>query len=130
MELTKNPPEGISVGLADDANMYVWDVMIIGPANTIHEEAYYKAQLKFPKDFPNQPPEMVFTSEMWHPNIYPDGKVCISILHPPGTDHFNEFIQAHPLDLVQRLPGRAVLAGKATAAGDGDHRQLQCRARF
>ena len=26
---------------------------------------------------------------MWHPNIYPDGKVCISILHPPGTDEFN-----------------------------------------
>ena len=36
---------------------------------------------------------------MWHPNskleahitstVYPDGKVCISILHPPGTDSFN-----------------------------------------
>jgi ubiquitin-conjugating enzyme E2 G1 len=21
--------------------------------------------------------------------VYPDGKVCISILHPPGTDQFN-----------------------------------------
>ena len=21
--------------------------------------------------------------------VYPDGKVCISILHPPGTDSFN-----------------------------------------
>ena len=94
LALTKNPPEGISVGLADDANMYEWDVMIIGPANTIHEEAYYKARLKFPKDFPNAPPEMVFSSEMWHPNIYPDGKVCISILHPPGTDKFNEFESA------------------------------------
>ena len=27
---------------------------------------------------------------MWHPNIYPDGRVCISILHPPGTDRFND----------------------------------------
>jgi ubiquitin-conjugating enzyme E2 G1 len=26
---------------------------------------------------------------MWHPNVYPDGKVCISILHPPGTDRYN-----------------------------------------
>ena len=26
---------------------------------------------------------------MWHPNIYPDGKVCISILHAPGTDELN-----------------------------------------
>ena len=38
---------------------------------------------------------------MWHPNskafftsVYPDGKVCISILHPPGEDKFNEFESA------------------------------------
>ena len=29
---------------------------------------------------------MRFTSELYHPNIYPDGRVCISILHPPGTN--------------------------------------------
>jgi ubiquitin-conjugating enzyme E2 G1 len=33
---------------------------------------------------------MKFITEMWHPNIYPDGRVCISILHPPGVDRFNE----------------------------------------
>ena len=32
---------------------------------------------------------MRFLSDMWHPNIYPDGKVCISILHPPGDDAHN-----------------------------------------
>ena len=36
------------------------------------------------------PPKMKFISKMWHPNIYPDGKVCISILHPPELDHTNE----------------------------------------
>ena len=29
---------------------------------------------------------MQFLSDIWHPNIHPDGKVCISILHPPGAD--------------------------------------------
>ena len=29
---------------------------------------------------------MKFVTEMWHPNIYQDGRVCISILHPPGND--------------------------------------------
>ena len=28
LALTKNPPEGISVGLADDDDMYTWEVMI------------------------------------------------------------------------------------------------------
>jgi ubiquitin-conjugating enzyme E2 G1 len=37
---------------------------------------------------------MRFTTEMWHPNIYPDGKVCISILHNPGTDVFNPMERA------------------------------------
>ena len=35
------------------------------------------------------PPAMTFRTKMWHPNIYPDGKVCISILHPPGEDNMN-----------------------------------------
>ena len=32
---------------------------------------------------------MKFIAKMWHPNIHDDGKVCISILHPPGTDELN-----------------------------------------
>ena len=32
---------------------------------------------------------MTFLSKMWHPNIYADGKVCISILHAPGFDSMN-----------------------------------------
>ena len=35
------------------------------------------------------PPKMKFINEMWHPNIYPDGNICISILHKPGTDQLN-----------------------------------------
>jgi len=25
---------------------------------------------------------------MWHPNVYPNGSVCISILHPPEEDKY------------------------------------------
>jgi ubiquitin-protein ligase len=72
--------------------------------------------MSFPQNYPNSPPSVRFTSEMWHPNgqlfisenciyllhlqlcfltsciifeempVYPDGRVCISILHPPGED--------------------------------------------
>ena len=47
---------------------------------------------------------MKFLSKMWHPNsvhsfdcsplVYEDGSVCISILHTPGVDMFNEFVRA------------------------------------
>jgi hypothetical protein len=32
------------------------------------EGGFFKAELKFPDDFPNSPPVMRFTTPMWHPN--------------------------------------------------------------
>ena len=96
---------GASLGLVDDSDLFLWNVIIEGPLDTLYEVSdslslvtknmfikggYFKTQLKFPRDYPNNPPEMRFISKMWHPNIYTDGKVCISILHPPGTDQFNQ----------------------------------------
>src|SRR6476660_6326786 len=62
--------------------------MIIGPDGTPYEGGFFNAKLEFPKDYPQNPPKMRFLSEMWHPNIFPDGLVCISILHPPGDDKY------------------------------------------
>ena len=56
--------------------------------------------MKFPDDYPFRPPSFVFTNSFFHPNVYvengcmylrngsryPDGRLCISILHPPGDD--------------------------------------------
>ena len=64
----------------------------------------FTTELNFPTDYPLSPPQMKFISEMFHPNgecpldvyvlnqlfcvfaVYPDGRVCISILHTPGED--------------------------------------------
>ena len=88
-ELSQNDDAGFSVGLVDD-NWYTWTVCFSGPDDTPYEGGYYMAFLNFPNDYPNSPPEMRFRTEMWHPNIYPDGRVCISILHPAGEDAFNQ----------------------------------------
>ena len=80
---------GFSVGLIDENDYYKWSVCITGPEDTIYEGGLFKAILTFPEDFPQNPPKMRFTTEMWHPNIYSNGEVCISILHPPGIDKFN-----------------------------------------
>jgi len=88
-DLAKNPIDLVSVGLIDDSNVYEWEILVMGPDGTLYEGGFFKAKLVFPPDFPNQPPTMTFTSEMWHPNVYEDGRVCISILHPPGEDELN-----------------------------------------
>ena len=89
-DINKASDLGISVGLVDENNFYKWSVVIFGPTETIYEGGFFRAILTFPEDYPNSPPQMKFTTKMWHPNIYQDGRVCISILHPPGTDKFNE----------------------------------------
>ena len=89
-DLNKADNLGLSVGLIDENNFYKWSVVIFGPSDTIYEGGFFKALLEFPDDYPNSPPQMKFVTKMWHPNIYPDGRVCISILHPPGVDKFNE----------------------------------------
>eukprot|EP00392_Amoebophrya_sp_AT5.2_P000979 g981.t1 len=90
VELTKDETNGFSVGLEDDSDLFKWRVCFEGPQDSVYEGGLFTAVLSFPSDFPNSPPTMQFETEMFHPNVYPDGKVCISILHPPGTDQFNE----------------------------------------
>jgi ubiquitin-protein ligase len=46
-------------------------------------QGVFKCKLEFPPNYPFEPPTMRFCSEFWHPNVYKDGKVCISILHMP-----------------------------------------------
>merc|ERR1719223_2216368 len=86
-ELTKTPMDGFSAGLLAD-NIFEWQIMIIGPQNTPYDGGFFKATLKFPPEYPQLPPKMVFTSEMWHPNVHSNGEVCISILHAPGEDKY------------------------------------------
>jgi ubiquitin-conjugating enzyme E2 G2 len=85
-ELTLNPPEGITAGPLQEDNWFIWEALIQGPQETCYEDGVFLAKITFPKDYPLSPPVMKFTSEMYHPNIYKDGTVCISILHAPGND--------------------------------------------
>ncbi len=86
VELSRNPIEGFSAGLVDDCNVFEWQVTVMGPPETLYEGGFFTCNMSFPKDYPNKPPNVRFISEMWHPNVYADGRVCISILHNPGDD--------------------------------------------
>ncbi|XP_028603879.1 ubiquitin-conjugating enzyme E2 R2 [Podarcis muralis] len=84
--LQEEPVEGFRITLVDESDLYNWEVAIFGPPNTLYEAGYFKAHIKFPMDYPYSPPTFRFLTKMWHPNIYENGDVCISILHPPVDD--------------------------------------------
>ncbi|KKA30629.1 hypothetical protein TD95_000839 [Thielaviopsis punctulata] len=81
---------GISVGLVDDNNIFVWEVMLmINDDCKYYGGGNFRAHLTFPRSYPLMPPQLVFQTPIpFHPNIYEDGRLCISILHPPEEDQF------------------------------------------
>ncbi|CAO3563188.1 unnamed protein product [Mortierella alpina] len=58
------------------------------PFHRYSEGGFFRAIMTFPPEYPLLPPKLRFTTDIYHPNVYPDGEVCISILHPPGEDKY------------------------------------------
>ncbi|RPB08413.1 ubiquitin-conjugating enzyme [Morchella conica CCBAS932] len=104
--LLRESPEGIVAGPVDESNLFEWECLIQGPDETPFEGGVFPATLSFPKDYPLNPPKMKFTCEMFHPNVYKDGTVCISILHSPGDDP-NQYEDASerwsPIQSVEKI---------------------------
>ncbi|OIR58827.1 MAG: ubiquitin-conjugating enzyme E2 [Amphiamblys sp. WSBS2006] len=84
-EFSKQSPEGFVAAPVGD-NIMLWEAYVQGPSETVYEGGLFRAELRFPGDYPLSPPTMYFKSEIFHPNIYESGEVCISILHQPGED--------------------------------------------
>ncbi|XP_046403497.1 ubiquitin-conjugating enzyme E2 R2 [Ischnura elegans] len=84
--LQEEPVEGFRVKLVNDDNLFEWEVAIFGPPDTLYQGGYFKAHMKFPPDYPYSPPSIRFLTKVWHPNVYENGDLCISILHPPVDD--------------------------------------------
>jgi ubiquitin-conjugating enzyme E2 R len=71
-------------------SIYDWSVaLIVLNPDSLYYGGYFKASMKFSKNYPFSPPEFKFIRPLYHPNIYPDGKLCISILHQPGDDEMS-----------------------------------------
>ncbi len=68
----------------NEADMTKGFAMLKGPSDTPYEGCLLIFSVQFPSDYPFSPPKVLFlTSDgrtRFHPNLYVDGKVCLSIL--------------------------------------------------
>jgi len=95
--------EWVHVQLKDD-NIFRWEVaLIVLNPTSLYYGGYFKAEMKFPKRYPYEPPEFKFSRPLWHPNIYKDGKLCISILHQPGEDEMSGELASERWSPAQRV---------------------------
>lgn len=56
------------------------NAVIIGPSDTPFEDGTFRLLLLFDEQYPNKPPQVKFISEMFHPNVYASGELCLDIL--------------------------------------------------
>lgn len=69
----------------DDDNIFYWKVgIMVLNKESLYHGGYFKCRMRFPADYPFSPPGFSFTPSIFHPNVYKDGRLCISILHEGG----------------------------------------------
>lgn len=79
------------IELEDDSNIFTWNIgVMVLNEDSIYHGGFFKAQMRFPEDFPFSPPQFRFTPAIYHPNVYRDGRLCISILHQSGDPMTDE----------------------------------------
>jgi ubiquitin-conjugating enzyme E2 O len=79
--LSRHLPPGIFVH-ASEARLDMLRAAIVGPADTPYENILFFFDLWLPSNYPATPPKVHFMSHnrRLNPNLYEDGKVCLSIL--------------------------------------------------
>ena len=77
-------PEGITAELVG-GDIFHWKAVIPGPQGTPYEGGRFKVEVKFPFDYPLKPPVCTFETRIYHPNIGPNGKICLDIFSKAWT---------------------------------------------
>jgi ubiquitin-conjugating enzyme E2 Z len=104
-QLQKEPLEGIFY-IHDEKDMLKGNALIIGPPDTPYEGGYYLFKFIFPSDYPFSPPKITYHTNdgvtRMHPNLYKNGKVCLSLLNTWNGDAWTSCQTISSVLLVMR----------------------------
>lgn len=115
--------------------------IIIGPPETPYEFGFFEFNIKFPKEYPTKPPTVTAITTnggrtRFNPNIYAQGKVCLSILGTWRGERGEEWSSAQGLESVL-LSIQSLMSSNpyenepgfenATSAADKKVQQMYCQ---
>lgn len=81
-EMRKNPPPYCHAAPENpDEDMTHWIGYIDGPDGTSYADGRFYLTIDYPPEYPFKPPDVRFTTRIFHPNISEAGEICLDILH-------------------------------------------------
>ncbi|PLW38877.1 hypothetical protein PCANC_11181 [Puccinia coronata f. sp. avenae] len=82
--LRTQPPEGIRIVVNEDdiTDLKAW---IHGPSETPYHNGYFKISIRFGPEYPSAPPNCIFATKIFHPNVGPKGEICVNTLKKDWT---------------------------------------------
>lgn len=116
-----DPPGGVSASPVPD-DIMMWNAVIIGPDATPFEDGTFRLVLKFDENYPSNPPVVRFLSEMFHPNVYPSGDLCLDILQNRWSPTFDVSTILTSIQSLLNDPNTASPANVEAANMFRDHR--------
>ena len=116
VDIIKNPlsDQGIYY-IHDEDNMKKGYALVFGPSDTLYQFGSYLFEFKFPNDYPFSPPKLTYSTNngrtRFNPNLYRNGKVCISILNTWKGEQWTscQTIRSILLTLVTLLHNKPLL---------------------
>ncbi|GLT39444.1 hypothetical protein SLA2020_136330 [Shorea laevis] len=78
-ELNMNPPSDFYAGPKGD-KLDNWVATLTGPPGTPYHGGIFFLDIKFPNDYPFNPPEVVFKTRIYHCNVDSAGNLNLDIL--------------------------------------------------
>ena len=123
-EISEDPPVGVMYIPSDD-DISTGVLMIQGQDDCPYQGGFFKILITFPEMYPSFPPIAHFVSptnfDRMHPNFYPEGKICLSILgtwQGPGWE--SDMTISYLATSMQLLLGKYPYAYSPMYGGEGE----------
>lgn len=124
--IQQDPTGSISASPLPDDIMR-WNAVIIGPESTPFEDGTFKLVIQFDEQYPTKPPSVKFVSEMFHPNVYQSGELCLDILQNRWSPTFDVSTILTSIQSLLNDPNTASPANAEAANMFKDHRTQYCQ---